>query len=381
MPREASRSASIACTLATAASRPAAASAAAGWTGRGTPTQAQPAPVGASGKTNSTQGMRILLTPSLSRPRHVLPVSPAPCSQITQAVTFTWRSQCISAGVSVSVVKSTCMAPAPAAHPVVHPHRDDAARVGEAPDGDEELEAILLRLVVVLVAEQVLAYLLLVGVRVVDHLSLEARPVLKTRPVRPACQPEQTGRGWPRLEAEAGGRPELDLALAGRAGGRIGRRLWVAVFHIERDLGGVIPLTFRCHLSKSFSAWSPISFAGLRYFNSCGVRAVRVRYACGARAVRRCVCKASKARAVRVQSVRCKAARVRLSLALTLTCSSSALQSSWTSSFIVLHEVWPGGRAWLGSGSGLRLGSGLGSVVRGRGSGLAGRGAPSRAEI
>ena len=27
-----------------------------------------------------------------------------------------------------------------------------------------------------------------------------------------------------RLEAEAGGRPELDLALAGRAGGRVGRR-------------------------------------------------------------------------------------------------------------------------------------------------------------
>ena len=32
--------------------------------------------------------------------------------------------------------------------------------------------------------------------------------------------------------AEAGGRPELDLARAGRAGGRIGRRLWAAGLHI-----------------------------------------------------------------------------------------------------------------------------------------------------
>ena len=40
-------------------------------------------------------------------------------------------------------------------------------------------------------------------------------------------------RGWPRL-AEAGGRPELDLALAGRikAGERIGRSLWAAVLHL-----------------------------------------------------------------------------------------------------------------------------------------------------
>ena len=41
----------------------------------------------------------------------------------------------------------------------------------------------------------------------------------------------QLTRGWPRL-AEAGGCPALDLALAGRAGGRIGRSLWAAVFHI-----------------------------------------------------------------------------------------------------------------------------------------------------
>ena len=162
------------------------------------------------------------------------------------------------------------------------------------------------------------------------------------------------GRGWPRL-AEAGGRPELDLALVGRAGGRIGRRLWAVGFHIERDLGGVIPLIFRCHFSKSFNACSPTSFAGLTYFISCGARAVRVRCACGARAVR----------------VRCRAAGVSLSLALTPTCSSSAMPSSWTSSFIVLHEVWPGGRAWLGPGLG--LGSGSGSVIRGRGGGQAGR--------
>ena len=32
--------------------------------------------------------------------------------------------------------------------------------------------------------------------------------------------------------AEAGGQPELDLALAGRAGGRIGRGLWAAASHM-----------------------------------------------------------------------------------------------------------------------------------------------------
>ena len=53
----------------------------------------------------------------------------------------------------------------------------------------------------------------------------------------------EAGRGW-RLAA-AGGRPELDLARAGRAGGRIGRRLWAAGFRIaghgegeSRRLGG-----------------------------------------------------------------------------------------------------------------------------------------------
>ena len=43
-------------------------------------------------------------------------------------------------------------------------------------------------------------------------------------------QPERTLANWPRL-AKAGGRPELDLGLAGlagRAGGRIGRSLWAA---------------------------------------------------------------------------------------------------------------------------------------------------------
>ena len=42
----------------------------------------------------------------------------------------------------------------------------------------------------------------------------------------PVCQQDEAGRGW-RLAA-ARGRPELDLALAlaGRAGGRVGRSLW-----------------------------------------------------------------------------------------------------------------------------------------------------------
>ena len=48
-----------------------------------------------------------------------------------------------------------------------------------------------------------------------------------------------------RRRAAAGGRAELDLARAGRAGGRIGRRLWAAGLHIaghgegeSRRLGG-----------------------------------------------------------------------------------------------------------------------------------------------
>ena len=47
-------------------------------------------------------------------------------------------------------------------------------------------------------------------------------PCGKARPVGPASQ--NMPANWLRL-AEAGGRPELDLALAGRAGGRIGRSL------------------------------------------------------------------------------------------------------------------------------------------------------------
>ena len=37
----------------------------------------------------------------------------------------------------------------------------------------------------------------------------------------------EAGQGWPRV----GGRPPLDLALVGREG-RVGRRLWTAVFHM-----------------------------------------------------------------------------------------------------------------------------------------------------
>ena len=66
--------------------------------------------------------------------------------------------------------------------------------------------------------------------------------------------PVNGSASWPRLVeagrggrlAAAGGRPELDLARAGRAGGRIGRRLWAAGLRIaghgegeSRRLGGV----------------------------------------------------------------------------------------------------------------------------------------------
>eukprot|EP00964_Phaeocystis_antarctica_P148758 scaffold115704_cov75-Phaeocystis_antarctica.AAC.3 len=56
---------------------------------------------------------------------------------------------------------------------------------------------------------------------------------VETRLVWPACQ--NTSAGWPRL-AEAGGRPELALRMAGRAGGPMGRSLWAAISHIARLL-------------------------------------------------------------------------------------------------------------------------------------------------
>ena len=83
---------------------------------------------------------------------------------------------------------------------------------------------------------------------VVPCLAMPWGPMWKTRRAWPANQNMPAaeagrgwpglagaGRGWPRL-AKTGGHPELDPALAGRiiAGGRIGRRLWAAVFHIAR---------------------------------------------------------------------------------------------------------------------------------------------------
>eukprot|EP00964_Phaeocystis_antarctica_P002912 scaffold1541_cov67-Phaeocystis_antarctica.AAC.2 len=54
---------------------------------------------------------------------------------------------------------------------------------------------------------------------------------------RPARASLPNGRGW---RAQAGGRPELDLALTGRTGGRTSRSLWAAVFHT-----GELPLRRR----------------------------------------------------------------------------------------------------------------------------------------
>ena len=53
---------------------------------------------------------------------------------------------------------------------------------------------------------------------------------VNTRPVWPAQPASQSislpiGPGWPRGWKQV----ELDLALAGRAGGRIGRSLWAAI--------------------------------------------------------------------------------------------------------------------------------------------------------
>ena len=59
-------------------------------------------------------------------------------------------------------------------------------------------------------------------VRVRVRARVRVRVVWRARPVGPASQ--NASANWPRL-AEAGGRPELDLALAGRAGRRIGRCL------------------------------------------------------------------------------------------------------------------------------------------------------------
>ena len=66
------------------------------------------------------------------------------------------------------------------------------------------------------------------------------------------CQLAEAGRGWPRQEAEAGGRPELDLALAGRikAGGRRGRSLWAAALHTAARLGLLAAPLAAVHLRR-----------------------------------------------------------------------------------------------------------------------------------
>ena len=96
----------------------------------------------------------------------------------------------------------------------------------------------------------------------VRHVLLQREPAWRARPTWAAGQsiparayqpigrgrPRlEAGRGWrpaeaggrPRLEAgrgwrpaEAGGRPAHELAPAGRARGRMGRRLWAEAFHI-----------------------------------------------------------------------------------------------------------------------------------------------------
>ena len=57
-----------------------------------------------------------------------------------------------------------------------------------------------------------------------DAQSCSISPMQKRGRYGRLARMEKISANWPRL-AEAGGRPELDLALAGRAGGRIGQRL------------------------------------------------------------------------------------------------------------------------------------------------------------
>ena len=79
----------------------------------------------------------------------------------------------------------------------------------------------------------------------VRHVLLQREPAWRARPTWAAGQSiparayRPIGRGQPRLEAGrgwrpavAGGRPAHELAPAGRARGRMGRRLWAEAFHI-----------------------------------------------------------------------------------------------------------------------------------------------------
>ena len=72
------------------------------------------------------------------------------------------------------------------------------------------------------------------------------------------CQLAEAGRGWPRL-AEAGGRPEFDLAPGGGAGGQVGRTSCATTFH--RCSSPRTPSTMRSFSSTTSSVrtgrWSP----------------------------------------------------------------------------------------------------------------------------
>ena len=64
-----------------------------------------------------------------------------------------------------------------------------------------------------------------------EHTSQLAEAGRGWRPAEAGGRPRlEAGRGW--RPAEAGGRPAHELAPAGRARGRMGRRLWAEAFHI-----------------------------------------------------------------------------------------------------------------------------------------------------
>ena len=97
----------------------------------------------------------------------------------------------------------------------------------------------------------------------VCHQGWRLRPTARGRPrgklaglagwPEPSYQSTEAGRGWRLVEAR--GRPELDLALVGCAGGRLCRRLWAAAFHIGGPSSTLSALRLTTRGTRWLSRW------------------------------------------------------------------------------------------------------------------------------